>query len=155
MLRSFITHDRWWLCGVASTYLIVLSELPLTTSLSLYCKQAMPRLWPFSVLTNSQDDVFHTLIVLSPDADTIYFWSKSTTLTAARWPTSTRRRLMSVGDCISHTAMDRSYTREHKAWKATLITHSWFNFNLNQCTNLFLFNIVINQINYISNPRNV
>ena len=42
------------------TDLIVLSELPLTTKRSRYCKQAMPRLWPFSVRTNSQVDVFHT-----------------------------------------------------------------------------------------------
>ena len=49
-----------------------------------------------------------TFMVLSPDADTMYFWSKSTTFTAARWPTKTRRKLISVGDCISHTAMDRS-----------------------------------------------
>lgn len=91
-----------------SPYRMVLSELPLTTSLSLYCKHAIPRLWPFNVRTNSHVDVLHTLIVRSPDADTIYFWSKSTTLTAARCPTNTRRRLISVGDCMSHTAIDRS-----------------------------------------------
>jgi hypothetical protein len=51
----------------------------------------------------------HTLIVLSPDADTMYLSSKSTTLTAARCPTNTLLRLMSVGDCISQTAMERSY----------------------------------------------
>ncbi len=125
----------------------MLSELPLTTSLSLYCKQAMPLLWPFRVRTNSHVDVLHTcqrptagnientfpkqssmhfssiremgwndgylvlrltFIVLSPDADTIYFPSKSTTFTAARWPTRTRLKLISVGDCMSQTAMDRS-----------------------------------------------
>ena len=50
----------------------------------------------------------HTFMVLSPDADTIYLSSKSTTLTAALCPTSTRLKLISVGDLISHTAMDRS-----------------------------------------------
>lgn len=39
---------------------MVLSEEPLTTSLSLYCRHAMPRLWPFKVRTNSQVLVFHT-----------------------------------------------------------------------------------------------
>ena len=48
-------------------------------------------------------------MVLSPEADTIYLSSKSTTLTAALWPTNTRRRLISDGDCMSHTAIDRSY----------------------------------------------
>lgn len=48
-------------CARASdAHLIVLSDEPLTTSLSLYCKQAMPRLCPFKVLTNSQVLVFHT-----------------------------------------------------------------------------------------------
>lgn len=49
-----------------------------------------------------------TLMVLSPEADTMYLSSKSTTLTAARCPTSTRRRVMSVGEAMSHTAMDLS-----------------------------------------------
>lgn len=49
-----------------------------------------------------------TFIVLSPDAETMYLSSKSTTLTAARCPTSTLRRVMSVGEAISHTAMERS-----------------------------------------------
>ena len=43
-----------------SQSLMVLSELPLTTSLSWYCRQAMPLLWPFNVLTNSQELVDHT-----------------------------------------------------------------------------------------------
>lgn len=38
----------------------------------------------------------------------MYLSSKSTTLTAARCPTSTRRSVMSVGDAMSHTAMDLS-----------------------------------------------
>lgn len=42
------------------TYRIVLSEEPLTTRRSLYCRQAMPRLWPFSVRTNSHVLVLHT-----------------------------------------------------------------------------------------------
>jgi hypothetical protein len=33
---------------------MVLSEEPLTTILSRYCKQAIPRLWPSNVRTNSQ-----------------------------------------------------------------------------------------------------
>lgn len=41
-------------------YLMVLSDDPLTTSLSLYCKQAIPLLCPFKVRTNSQEDVLHT-----------------------------------------------------------------------------------------------
>lgn len=49
-----------------------------------------------------------TFIVLSPDADTMYLSSKSTTLTAARCPTSTLLRVMSVGEAMSHTAMERS-----------------------------------------------
>ncbi len=39
---------------------MVLSEDPLTTSLSLYWRQAMPRLWPLSVRTNSHVLVLHT-----------------------------------------------------------------------------------------------
>lgn len=42
------------------THLIVLSEEPLTTSRSLYWRQAIPRLWPFRVRTNSQVLVLHT-----------------------------------------------------------------------------------------------
>ena len=41
-------------------HLIVLSEEPLTTNRSRYCKHAIPRLCPFKVLTNSQVDVLHT-----------------------------------------------------------------------------------------------
>lgn len=91
------------------SYRIELSELPLTTKRSRYCKQAIPRLWPFNVRTNSQLDAFHTLIVRSPDADTMYFSSKSTTFTAARCPTKTRRIAISFGAVISHTAIDRSW----------------------------------------------
>ena len=40
-------------------------------------------------------DQHYTLMVLSPDADTIYLSLKSTTLTAALCPTRTRRRTMS------------------------------------------------------------
>jgi len=87
---------------------IVLSDDPLTTRSLWYCRQAMPRLCPLSVRTNSQEDVFQTLMVRSPEADTIYFSSKSTTLTAARWPTKTRRKLISVGDTMSQTAIDLS-----------------------------------------------
>jgi len=65
----------------------------------------MPLLWPFRVRTNSQELVDHTLIVLSPLADTIYLSSKSTTFTAALCPTSTLRRLISVGLTISQTAI--------------------------------------------------
>lgn len=95
-------------CKILLSDLIVLSELPLTTSRSLYCRHAIPRLCPFRVLTNSHVEVFHTLMVRSPEAETIYFSSKSTTFTAARCPTSTRRNVISVCDVISHTAIDRS-----------------------------------------------
>lgn len=44
-------------CG---THLMVLSEEPLTTRRSRYCRQAMPRLCPFSVRTNSHVLVLHT-----------------------------------------------------------------------------------------------
>jgi len=91
-------------------YRIVLSELPETTRRSRYCRHAMPRLCPFSVRINSLVTVLHTLIVRSPDADTMYLSSKSTTLTAARWPTRTRRNVMSIADCMSHTAIERSCT---------------------------------------------
>lgn len=50
-----------------------------------------------------------TFMVRSPEAETMYLSSKSTTLTAARWPTRTRRRLMSVGEAMSHTAIERSF----------------------------------------------
>ena len=86
-----------------------MSELPETTSLSRYWRQAMPLLWPFKVLKNSQEFVDHTLMVLSPLADTMCLSSKSTTLTAARCPTRTLRRLISVGDTISQTAMLNRY----------------------------------------------
>ncbi len=58
------------------------------------------------------DNTSITFIVLSPDADTMYFWSKSTTFTAARWPTRTLLKLISVGDCMSHTAIDRSCAKK-------------------------------------------
>lgn len=48
-------------------------------------------------------------MVRSPDADTMYFSSKSTTFTAARWPTKTRRNVISFGDVMSQTAIDRSW----------------------------------------------
>jgi len=87
---------------------MVLSLLPLTTKRSLYCKHAMPRLCPFNVRTNSQLEVFQTLIVLSPLAETIYFSSKSTTFTAALCPTNTLLNAISVCDVISQTAIERS-----------------------------------------------
>lgn len=49
-----------------------------------------------------------TFMVLSPEAETMYLSSKSTTLTAARCPTRTLLSVMSVGEAISHTAMERS-----------------------------------------------
>lgn len=112
------------------TYRIELSELPLTTKRSRYCKHAIPRLWPFSVRTNSHVDVFHTLMVRSPDADTTYFSSKSTTFTAALCPTSTRRRLISFGDVISQTAIDRSLNFEREK-KIGIITVKSFYFASN------------------------
>merc|ERR1719458_2296762 len=60
---------------------------------------------PFKVRTNSHELVDQTLMVLSPLAETIYLSSKSTTFTAARCPTSTLLRLISVGLTMSQTAM--------------------------------------------------
>ena len=91
---------------------MVLSELPDTTRESRYWRHAMPRLCPLSVRTNSHVDMSQTLIVRSPDADTMYRRSKSMTLTAARCPTSIRRRLISDAECMSQTATDRSYTSQ-------------------------------------------
>merc|ERR1712055_208594 len=84
---------------------MVLSELPDTTNLSWYWRQAMPLLWPFKVRTNSHELVDQTLMVLSPLAETIYLSSKSTTFTAALCPTRTLLRLISVGLTMSHTAI--------------------------------------------------
>lgn len=105
-----------------SQSLMVQSEDPLTTRSLWYCRQAMPRLCPLSVLTNSQVDVFQTLIVRSPEAETMYLSSKSTTFTAARCPTRTLRKLISVGEFISHTAIERSL--EHVTWKRGPIDES-------------------------------
>ena len=44
-----------------------------------------------------------TLMVLSPLAETMYLSSKSTTFTAARCPTNTLLKLISVGLTMSHT----------------------------------------------------
>lgn len=44
---------------------MVLSLEPDTTSLSWYCKQAIPRLWPMRVRTNSQLSVLHTFNILA------------------------------------------------------------------------------------------
>lgn len=63
-----------------------------------------------------------TLIVRSPDAETTYLSSKSTTLTAARCPTSTLLKLMSVGDCISQTAIDRSCYKHQQTNKQSSLT---------------------------------
>lgn len=52
-------------------HLIVLSEPPLTISLSLYCKHAMPLLCPLNVLKKSQVEVDQTFIVRSPDPETM------------------------------------------------------------------------------------
>lgn len=52
--------DNFWPGNELSNYLIVLSELPLTTRQSRYWRHAMPRLCPFNVRTNSQVDVLHT-----------------------------------------------------------------------------------------------
>lgn len=73
------------------------------------------RQWVYNMVLSQ----FQTLIVLSPDADTIYLSSKSTTLTAALWPTNTLRSTISCGARISHTAIVRSYTerdRERGEW---------------------------------------
>jgi len=103
-LYRIVNHKKYQL------YRIVLSELPETTSRSRYWRHAIPRLCPFRVRINSLVTVLQTLIVRSPDAETMYLSSKSTTLTAARWPTRTRRNVMSIADCMSHTAIERSCT---------------------------------------------
>ena len=77
-----LRHELEW--SSVNENLMVLSEDPLTTRSFWYWRQAMPRLWPFRVRTNSHEDVFQTLMVRSPEAETMYFSSKSTTLTAAR-----------------------------------------------------------------------
>jgi len=105
MFEANVNHKKYRL------YRIVLSELPETMRRSRYCRQAIPRLCPFRVRINSLVTVLQTLIVRSPDAETINLSSKSTTLTAARWPTRTRRSVMSIADCMSHTAIERSCTR--------------------------------------------
>lgn len=51
------TDTQWQPAG---THLMVLSEDPLTTSRSLYCRQAMPRLCPLRVRTNSHVLVLQT-----------------------------------------------------------------------------------------------
>lgn len=55
-----------------------------------------------------------TFMVRSPEAETMYFSSKSTTLTAARWPTRTLRKLISEGEFMSQTAIDRSLSEKEK-----------------------------------------
>lgn len=52
---------------------------------------------------------FRTLMVRSPLAETMKVLSKSTTFTAARCPTNTRRRSIFFGDVMSQTAIDRSF----------------------------------------------
>ena len=59
-----------------------------------------------------------TFIDRSPDAETIYLSSKSTTLTAARWPTKTLLNVISVAEFKSHTAIVLSF--EH-----VIIIPSW------------------------------
>ena len=81
----------------------------------------------------------HTLIVRSPDAETTYLSSKSTTLTAARWPTSTLRRLMSVGDCMSQTAIERSWPK-------------WSRFTMLPYMNQYLPDSVLPWQQLVSNP---
>lgn len=46
--------------SLAASHLIVLSEDPLTTYCPLYCRQAIPRRWPWRVRTNSLVEVLHT-----------------------------------------------------------------------------------------------
>lgn len=61
----------------------MLSDEPLTTNLSLYCRQAIPRLWPFNVRTNSQVLVLHTCrkqthIYMTQQLHTIYSQTQHT-----------------------------------------------------------------------------
>ena len=53
-----------------------------------------------------------TFMVRSPEAETMYLSSKSTTFTAALCPTNTRRVLISFGDTMSHTAIERSCNQQ-------------------------------------------
>lgn len=55
----------------------MLSDEPLTTRRSLYCRQAMPRLWPFSVRTNSHVLVLHTF---RGETKEMSLWSSATHL---------------------------------------------------------------------------
>ena len=76
-----------------------------------------------SYFENNEDN---TLIVLSPDADTMYLSSKSTTLTAARCPTKTRRNVMSLGDCKSQTAIERSWNDSHSLSIISIKNHTGY-----------------------------
>lgn len=115
-----MSNVRWLQCK-KKIYRMVLSELPLTTNRSRYCRQAIPRLWPLSVRTNSAVVVLHTLIIRSPDADTMYLSSKSTALTAALWPTSTCLSTISLGEFMSHTAIVRSLNEENVSERVRIL----------------------------------
>lgn len=80
-------------------------EIPITTNLPLTSCLGVSRDWS---LNSAHWITAVTLMVRSPEADTIYLSSKSTTFTAALCPTRTRRRLMSVGEAMSQTAIDLS-----------------------------------------------
>lgn len=56
----FVFYNGFHKYKLISTHRMVLSDDPLTTSRSRYCRQAMPRLCPFRVRTNSQVLVLHT-----------------------------------------------------------------------------------------------
>lgn len=77
---------------------MVLSEDPLTTSLSLYWRQAMPRLWPLSVRTNSHVLVLHTckhLKSLSSTSSSHYsYQSPITKAPPTHWPLPPARSLL-------------------------------------------------------------
>lgn len=91
---SWQTTPSW--CATGNTHH---HHLPLISCLGV---------WRKSSLNSAHWTAPVTLMVRSPEADTIYLSSKSTTFTAALCPTRTRRRLMSVGEAMSQTAIDLS-----------------------------------------------
>lgn len=69
-IARYICPKSQWHHNNMFKNLMVLSEDPLTTSLSRYCKQAIPRRCPFNVRTKSHADVLQTC---SENFKVIYF----------------------------------------------------------------------------------
>lgn len=98
-------RDEWKWAG----RILLLKEDQCNNSQRLFPVWSLLFVSKYSMLQiNKPSKKYLTFMVLSPDADTMYLSSKSTTLTAARCPTSTLLRVMSVGEAMSHTAMERS-----------------------------------------------